>query len=215
MKAKYPQYQAELARLVEADQTEARGHYQKLKALTLKSQKTALDGQFKAHCHDRAERMMQILAEIKEPSISNIGTSGSEAVSLLALHSYLDEMKVVLAAYEAVFVRDPEDVYSESIPSLTDRIMVLEHRMQLYGNNWSTDKDGTFFLIPVQDFEHMNERRATFGLGPRMRPTVYAIGEEKYPLGKGEAQASDQKPLTDDEYKAFIEGHVRNRGGNL
>ncbi len=212
MKVRYPQYQEELAKLVEEDQVEARGHYQKLRALALESEKQTLSSQLKDHSHQRAERMMRILAEIKEPSISNVGISGSEAVSLLALHSYLDEMKQVLVTYEAVFKRNPDNVYKESIPSLTDRIMVLEQRTQLYGNNWSVDKNGKFFLIPVQDFEHMNERRAKFGLGPRMRPTVYAIGEEKYPLGMGEAQASDQKPLTDDEFKEFTKGHVRNYG---
>ena len=214
MKVKYPHYQEELAKLVEEDQTEARGHYQKLKALSLESEKNTLNDQLKTHCHERAERMMQILDEIGEPSITNIGVPGSEAVSLLALHSYLDEMKRVLTAYEIAFRRDPADVYNESIPSLTDRIMVFEYRTQLYGNNWSIDKNGKFFLIPVRDFDHMNERRAKFGLNPRMRPTVYAIGEEKYPLGRGEAQVSDQKPLTNQEYDAFTKGHIRHMGAD-
>jgi len=89
--------------------------------------------------------------------------------------------------------------------------MVFEYRTQLYGNNWSIDKDGNYFMIPVEDFEHMNERRAKFGLKPRMRPTVYAVGEERYPLGIGEAQANDQKPLTDEEYEEFTRGHIRNQ----
>lgn len=209
MDVKYPHHQEVLEKLAEEDQREIRSHYQKLKELSSESEKQLLNDQLKKHCHARAERMMQILEEIKEPSISNIGLSGSEAVSLLALHSYLDEMKKVLAAFETAYAKDPANVYNEAIPSLTDRIMVFEHRTQLYGNNWSIDKDGGFFLIPVRDFKHMNERRAKFGLGPRMRPTVYAIGEEKYPLGKGEAQESDQKILTDTEYEDFTRDHIR------
>jgi hypothetical protein len=201
------QYEKELVSLGEEDQLEIRNHYRKLKLLD--SEKEQLEDQLKEHCHQRAERMMEILREIKEPSISNIGLRGSEVISLLALHSYLDEMKDVLAAYLAVYKRNPQDIYNEAIPSLTDRIMIFEERRQLYGNNWMINKQGKFFLIPVKDFEHMNERRAHFGLGPRMKPTVYAIGENKYPLGKGLAEASDQKELTDEEYAEFTEGYLR------
>jgi hypothetical protein len=87
--------------------------------------------------------------------------------------------------------------------------MAFEQRKQLYGNNWMVDKNGKFFLIPVEDFEHMNDRRAKFGLGPRMKPTVYAIGEDKHPLGQAKAEASDQKELTDEEYAEFTKGHLR------
>ena len=209
MNVAYPQHRLELIKLVEEDQSEIRYHYQKLKGLDSETARDKLNNQLKMHCHARAEIMMNMLHEIKEPSISNIGIEGSEAMSILALHSYLDQMKQVLAAYQVAYARDPSNVYQESIPSLTDRIMVFEQRIQLYGNNWSLDKDGNYFLIPVKDFEHMNKRRAKFGLGPRMKPTVYAVSEEKYPLGKGKAEASDQKELTDEEYAEITNGHIR------
>jgi hypothetical protein len=205
----FSELRQELIKLGEEDQTEIRAHYQKLKLLETDYEKAQLEIQLKAHCHSRAERLMEILDIIKEPSISNVGIEGSEVISLLALHSYLDEMKKVLAAYEKVYELEPKDVYQESIPSLTDRIMAFEQRIQLYGNNWMIDKYGKYFMIPVKDFEHMNARRAQFGLGPRMKPTVYAVGEEKYPLGQGLAEAADQKELTDEEYAKFTKGHIR------
>jgi hypothetical protein len=204
----FPELSVELIELGEQDQTEIRAHYQKLKLLS-ESEQAKLNSQLKAHCHARASRMMEILDEIKEPSISNIGIEGSEMVSLLALHSYLDEMKQVLTTYQKAYDRDPANIYNESIPSLTDRIMAFETRTQLFGNNWMIDKNGKYFLIPVQDFEHMNERRAKFGIGPRMKPTVYAIGQTRHPLGEGLAELSDQKELTDDEYAEFTRGHIR------
>jgi hypothetical protein len=209
MNIAFPHYQKELVKLGEEDQQEIRSHYQKLKLLESEEEKEQLTTSLKAHCHARAKRMMEMLREIKEPSISNIGPDGSEMVSVLALHSYIDEMKEVLAAYQTAYKRNPDDVCSESIPSLTDRIMAFEQRKQLYGNNWMVDKNGKFFLIPVEDFEHMNDRRAKFGLGPRMKPTVYAIGEDKHPLGQAKAEASDQKELTDEEYAEFTKGHLR------
>jgi hypothetical protein len=114
-----------------------------------------------------------------------------------------------LTAYQIAYKRDPTDIYKESLPSLTDRIMIFEQRTQLYGSNWMADKTGKFFMIPVIEFETINERRAQFGLGPCMRPIVYATGENKYPLGRGKAEASDQKALTDEEYAEFTVGHLR------
>jgi hypothetical protein len=206
----YPELSQELVRLGEEDQVEIRGHYQKLRALHSTQEKEQLTKELKEHCHARAQRVMDILQEIREPSISYIGREGSEMVSLLALHSYLDEMKTVLSAYQEVYDRNPQDVYNASIPSLTDRIMAFQTRKQLYGNNWMIDSSGNYFLIPVIDFEHMNERRAVFGLGPRMKPVVYASGENKHPLGIGKAEASDQKELTDEEYYEFTKYHLRN-----
>ena len=209
MRVVFPELRQELIRLGAEDQAEIRAHYQKLEALKTVDEKSQLEAQLKAHCHARAERMMEILDIIKEPSISNVGVEGSQVISLLALHSYLDEMKSVLAAFEKVYKQDPTNTHNEAIPSLTDRILAFEHRIQLYGNNWMIDRNGEYFMIPVQDFKHMNERRAQFGLGPRMKPTVYAIGEEKYPLGQGLAEAADQKELTNEEYADFTKGHIR------
>jgi hypothetical protein len=177
MKPTFPEFRQELVKLLEEDQEEIRNHYKKLKALGPEEERGLLNQQLNEHCHIRAKRMMEIIETIKEPSISNIGQEGSEAVSVLALHSYLDEMKKVLATYEEVYKRNPDDVNKESIPSLTDRIMVLEQKNQLFGNNWMLDKSGKYFLVPVKDFEHMNQRRAKYGLNPRMKPTVYAVGE--------------------------------------
>ena len=95
MVIKYPNYRDELVELGRQDQKEIRNHYQKLKSLTSDKARETLNQKLKEHCHIRAERMMQILKIIKEPSISNIGIEGSEMVSVLALHSYYDEMKKV------------------------------------------------------------------------------------------------------------------------
>jgi hypothetical protein len=97
MSVKFPHYERELVKLGREDQIEIRSHYQKLKNLNTKESKQRLNAQLKAHCHARAELMIAIIEEIKEPTISNIG-DGSEVVSFLALHSYLDEMKKVLKA---------------------------------------------------------------------------------------------------------------------
>lgn len=52
------------------------------------------------------QKMMVIPQEFNEPSISNIGQDGSETSSILALHSYLDEMNKVVAACQVASERN-------------------------------------------------------------------------------------------------------------
>jgi len=137
----FPELTQELIKLGEENQTEIRAHYQKLKALEIEEERSRLELQLKAHCHARAERIIEILDIIKEPSISNVGVEGSRVISLLALHSYLNETKSVLAVFEKAYRQDPTSVCNEAIPSLADRIMAFEQKVQLYGNNWMINLD--------------------------------------------------------------------------
>lgn len=209
MKAKFPQFEAELIRLGEEDQTEIRGHYQALQYLNSQEAKDQQSYKLALNCHKRARRMREILEVIKKPTITNIGLKGSKTVSLLALHSYLDLMKRVLVIYENEFKKNPDNIYFQAIPPLTDRIMILEERVQYFGTNWSLAKDGTYFLIAVKDFAGMNERRAQYGLEPTKRPVILSTGADKYPLGEGKAKASDQKALTDEEYQDYNKYHLK------
>lgn len=203
MKVKFPAAKKELVNLEREDQAEVRGHSNVLKGLSSESQKRRQSDLLARRCHARADTMLEILGEIKDPTIENIGLEGSKAVSLLALHSYLDVMKKILSVYERNFQENPVNIYYQAIPSLTDRIMILERRIQLFGTNWSVAKDEKIFLIPVKDFATMNQRRARYGLKPTRRPVNLSFGAIKYPLGKGMAVAGDQKELSDEEYEAY------------
>jgi hypothetical protein len=150
-RVKFPQYQAALLKMLREDQKE-------LRSPEPNSEQTFI------HCHRRACKMMEIIKNIKEPTIDNIGANGSQAVTILALHSYLKLMKHILALYEKQFQKDPASIYYQAIPSLKDRIMILEQRKQLFGTNWMVDEAGSQFLVTVQDFPHMNERRLKYGL---------------------------------------------------
>lgn len=206
---KFPDIRKELMQLEEQDQKEIRGHYKILQAVRSEAEKRRKSDLLAKHCHVRAYRMLEILEEIKVPTIENIGLEGSKTVSLLALHSYLDIMRKVLDKYKTIYKKNPEKIYGQAIPPLTDRIMILEHRMQLFGTNWSMDKDGNFFLIPVKKFAAMNQRRVQYGLEPARKPTILSVGATKYPLGKGKATESDQKELTDEEYEEYSRYHLR------
>lgn len=209
MEVKFPSIKQELIKLDEEDQTEVRGQYQALKNATTYKEKKKQSDLIAIHCHTRARRMLEILDEIKVPTIENVGLEGSKAISLLALHSYLEVMKSTLDIYEKIYRKDPNNIYGQAIPPLIDRILILENRLQLFGTNWSSDKYGKLFLIPVREFSTMNVRRSQFGLGPTKRPVILSLGATNYPLGKGNARASDQKELTDEEYEEYSKYHLK------
>lgn len=204
----FPRQREELLKLAIEDQLETKGH--SVGGLDLGSK------QFKSvrvanSYHIRAHKMLEILDIIKSPTIANIGVDGSKAVSLLALHAYLDLMKKVLVLFEQEFARDPPDIYYQAIPPLKDRIAILEFKKQSFGTNWTLGKDGKPFLIAVKNFSEMNKWRAQYGLKPAHRPVNLAVGAAKYPLGKGLAKESDQKDLTDEEYAEYSRDYLKSK----
>ena len=48
---------------------------------------------------------------------------------------------------------------------LEDRVALAEGRLQTYGSQLRSDKDGHYFLSPLVDPDHVDERRAAVGLG--------------------------------------------------
>ena len=153
--------------------------------------------------HTRTRRMFEILDLIGVPTFDKIGKEAASIVSLLVLHSSVDDMKRILTMYEEQFKIDPNSIYKGAIPPLTDRIMIVEQRRQKFGTNWSITKKREWFLIPVVDFDNVNELRAVYGLDPIRKPHCLAVGWEEWPLGQGPAEEDDQKELTDEEYAEY------------
>lgn len=206
---KFPAYRRELIKLAEEDQNELKEKipkYAKIKSEQLKRKKFR---ELSRNCHLRAKRMAEILEEVKVPSVENIGLDGNEAVALLAMHSYLDLMRMVLDIFQTQFLIDPTSISASNIPALADRIHVLERRKQKFGTQWMVDANGRPFLIELEDFDNANALRAKYGLGPIKMPVNVGIGETKHPLGKGLASKKVQKQLTDEEYVKYSENYLR------
>lgn len=199
----FPHLREELLQILHADQKELREFEHKYKKLTSESERKRALEEARAHNRARSERLQEILIEIRRPTIEQIGRDGSGAVSVLALHSELKLVKHVLRDFEEQFKIDKKTVYFQAIPSLADRVSIVETRKQRYGTNWMVDEAGHPFLIEVEDFAKMNQHRAKYGLGPAKKPTNLSLGAKKYPVGQGLAQESDQKKLTDKEYEQY------------
>ena len=156
----------------------------------------------------RARRMLEIIDEIGEPSLSLIGADAAQAVSILALHSSLGVTKRVLTAFTALYDTNKDNVYFQAIPSMTDWVLLLEHKPQRFGTQWLFDKNKEPYLPPVEDFAHVNERRAEYGIEPLRWPKSLAIPEAEQPwLQRPLAEASMRDP-TEEEYQELVQNHL-------
>ena len=205
---KYPNYQNELLEILKADQQEVRACSKAYRRAPHAADTLNLRDEFIRRGRERANRALEILDEIKTPTIENIGADGSQALSVLALHSTLSVMKRILDAFLKSHRRDPRSVYFEATPSLTDRILIIERKKQRFGTQWMLGADGKFFLPPVEDFKRLNERRAAHGLGKSRHPIDLTNGIPKVEPPRPDTAESDQRLPTDQEYQDFIFGSL-------
>lgn len=174
----HPKYAAELVQLLQADQAEKREAGQVYWHADDKTAQESMQA-LKQKTRQRTRRMLEILDAISEPSISNIGPEAAKAISVLGLHDNLDVMKRVLAQFNTLYERDPNNTYYQAIPSMTDFVLILEGKPQRFGTQWLFDKNKQPYLPTVEDFERVNERRAKYGIEPLRWPKSLAIPESE------------------------------------
>jgi hypothetical protein len=58
------------------------------------------------------------------------------------------------------------DVPPVEVAMLDDRIRCFEGRPQRYGTQFDWDEHGRISPLPIEDIEHVDERRAAVGLNP-------------------------------------------------
>ncbi|HEX6355632.1 DUF6624 domain-containing protein [Actinophytocola sp.] len=117
------------------------------------------------HGPERTDRLREIIAEYGWPTFRLVGTDGATAAWVIAQHSDHDPafqqkaLKLMRAAARAGQADPIELAY------LTDRVAVNTGRLQIYGTQVRC-VDGAFAPAPLVDPEHVDERRASVGLGP-------------------------------------------------
>ena len=107
-------------------------------------------------------RMKAIIAKHGWPGRSLVGDDGSHAAWLLVQHAdsgfmaqCLPLMKRAVAAGQA---SGKDYVY------LLDRVRMREGKPQVYGTQFTIAADGQLVLHPIEDAEHVEERRRMVGL---------------------------------------------------
>ncbi len=100
-------------------------------------------------------RLKQIIRQYGWPGFDLVGTQGDSDAFLIVQHSDNDQafQKRCLPLIEAAIK------HGQAMPSdaayLTDRILMHEHKPQLYGTQWH---------VPIADLAHVDQRRASVGL---------------------------------------------------
>lgn len=107
-------------------------------------------------------RLKEIIVAIGWPTISKIGREASRSAWLLVQHATAEPefMKQCLR-----LMKDAKDgdVAPTEIAYLEDRLFIMEGKPQLYGTQFRTI-DGVIEPFPIEDPEHVDERRACIGL---------------------------------------------------
>ena len=99
------------------------------------------------------------------PAKSLIGEDGAQAAFLIVQHSPAPQFqkKCLELLQQAV---DQNEADMINLVYLTDRIRVFEGKPQVYGTQGQTNADGTIVPFPIEDEEHVDERRKAIGLEP-------------------------------------------------
>jgi len=204
----FPKQAAELHRLITKDQAAWRSFWQQYYDTRDTPEFVEEFAKVRQLQKQRSEKVMQILEEIQEPALSNVGAEAAQALSVVALHDSLSVLRKVLAAFQLCYERDKSDTYVQAIPSMVDRVAILERRPQTFGTLWELDENGQPFLPTVEDFAHVNEHRAEYGIEPLRWPKSLAIPEEKQPWLKCPISDAVMRDLTDEEYEKLAADYL-------
>lgn len=150
-----PELAAELIRLGEQDQ--------ELRAKMPEKPDAAFWKRMGESDRVREARLERIIAEKGWPRISQVGHEAATSAWLIAQHGTEDFLKRCLALMKAA---GEGEVSPRHLALSIDRVLTSSNQKQIYGSQFQTDKEGKTFLLPVEDFEHIEERRAGMGLEP-------------------------------------------------
>jgi len=107
-----------------------------------------------------ALRLQEIVQTQGWPTITMVGAKASHAAWLLVQHApSLGFMKYCLRLMKALA---RGEVNPANVAYLEDRVLVMEDKLQIYGTQFREGDD--LCPYPIQDPEHMDERRANIGL---------------------------------------------------
>jgi hypothetical protein len=194
----YPEHAKLLIKLLDEDQAELKLVSLAYREKIPKEEYRLINSDYVINSRRRSREALNILDNIKIPSLSNIGKQASAALAVIALHSNLDMMKTVLGAFKA----GSDEVLIEVIPALEDKILILSNKKQRFGTQWLEGEDGKPFLYPIEDFDEVNTLREGYGLGLLKYPKILS-GENSLEADTKKVSASAQRRPSLKEFKLF------------
>ncbi len=94
-----------------------------------------------------------------------IGGKGNSTLFLVIQHADLPTQQRYLPMMRAAVANG--DAEGADLALLEDRVALGEGKRQIYGSQIGRDKEtGEYYVLPLEDPDHVDERRAQVGLGP-------------------------------------------------
>jgi len=107
-------------------------------------------------------RMKAIIVEHGWPGRSLVGEDGAHAAWLLVQHADASFMAQCLPLMDHAV--SAGEASATDYAYLLDRVRMNQGKPQVYGTQFTSGADGKFVLYPVEDAEHVDERRRAVGL---------------------------------------------------
>jgi len=109
-------------------------------------------------------RLVEIVDQHGWPTVRAVGEKAASGAFLILQHTDLELQKRFLPLMRAA--TEAGDIPSDWLPLLEDRVLMAEGNKQIYGTQITRGADGRPELWPIEDAEHVHERRARVGLEP-------------------------------------------------
>jgi hypothetical protein len=151
-----PSLRRELLAMCEVDQKVRQGFGSRMSAETV-AEIQAVDAR-------HTSRLRAIVAEHGWPGRSLVGDDGSHAAWLLVQHADGAFMAQCLPLMERAVAAG--QAFGKDYVYLLDRVRMQQGKPQVYGTQFTLAADGQLVLYPIEDAEHVDERRRAIGLPP-------------------------------------------------
>jgi Family of unknown function (DUF6624) len=140
--------------MVDADQRAREGF-----SLQMESEKVAA---IQAIDAKHTARMKAVVAQHGWPGRSLVGDDGAHAAWLLVQHAEVSFMAQCLPLMDRAVSAD--EASPTDYAYLLDRVRMNQGKPQVYGTQFISGADGKLGLHPIEDPEHVDERRRAVGL---------------------------------------------------
>lgn len=125
-------------------------------------------------------KLKQIVAAHGWPTIALVGAKASEAAGLILIHSRDHDWQAQLLP-SLQQLAEQEKIFGDQVATLTDKILVARGKPQRFGTQFKF-ANGKMIIEPVEDPQHLEERRAKYGLPPmsiyrKMLAEMYHVHE--------------------------------------
>jgi hypothetical protein len=123
---------------------------------------TTLRAQVIAQDAKHVARLREIVKQFGWPGNSMVGPSGSQAAWVIVLHGPKDLLAEMMPTMKDAAAKG--ELAKSLVASSEDRELINEGKKQVYGTQFDTH-DGKFEPYPIDDPEHVDDRRKAVGLG--------------------------------------------------